>query len=285
MGNSNSNTNSYKDDEYLNIQGNSFYENELFKIFPSCMSDDKKDQTNNDLQEDYYTNHLIDLFIKDKSISNKRLSIISALQTSENHDFKKVCKARETLLMRIFNAFERYQDIRIIKMKELQNNKNSIIRTFSEKSFKNNDQSSMTMVCMSISMCLSIAKSTSNINSDIFPNLSQSIISMLKLSGIGSVSQLYESSFMVKETLDNIFEYSRDIASKTSGEIRSIALDVMLQIAVVCGSVPLCISVASDLYKGDEALPDNPEIQCNQTLADLNSIEYDYSIEFSKANE
>jgi hypothetical protein len=89
----------------------------------------------------------------------------------------------------------------------------------------------------------------------------------------------------VKQTLDSIFEYAKDIGSVSVGEIRSIALDVMLQIAVVCGSVPLCISVASDLFKGDEALPDNPEIQCNQTLADLNSIEYDYSIEFSKANE
>lgn len=270
-----------KDYEYLSCQGsNIFSESDVYKQFNIC--NDTSKLSNDDDDKDYYIDQLISMFAL-KDIENESALSITSLQSSitteETREFIRVIQSRETLLLRIYNAYDRYQESNSLKLKE--SNESSVIRTFSNNMNKNKD-SAMLMVSMSISMSLAIAKASGTM---LFPTLAQSIITLLKLTDIGSISQYYESSSIMRQTIQNIFEYAKDVASTSSGEIRSIALGVMLQIAALSGSVPLCISVARDLYRGDEALPEQGEFNCTQTLSDFQSIEYDYSIEFSKSNE
>jgi hypothetical protein len=120
------------------------------------------------------------------------------------------------------------------------------------------EEPSAVLASMNASMCLTIAKTVGKNFPELAVNLSNSLITILK--GLGPNSMRPDgptSSPLIKSTMESVFQYASELEITAAGELRSVALSLMLVVASAMGSVEYMLATVDALSRGAETLAES----------------------------
>jgi hypothetical protein len=117
------------------------------------------------------------------------------------------------------------------------------------------DSTEAILTAMSISMTISLMQVTGGTNVAVFRTCCESLLEVLKRASSVSLSSVLPGSVQ-DHTLRSITMFAEDIANKSKGADRSLAIALILGVGLASGSLEDVVKAAQHLRKGAEKLPE-----------------------------
>ena len=120
---------------------------------------------------------------------------------------------------------------------------------------KNSDTPESVLTAVNIAMIISVVKVAGVSNPVLFRTCSESLLEIFRRPSSSTLSQLRIGS-VDEESVQSLISYAEDVANKTRGIDRSLAIGVILGAAVSAGSLKDVLRVVQQLRNGSEKLPE-----------------------------
>lgn len=117
------------------------------------------------------------------------------------------------------------------------------------------DTAEAILTAMSVNMTISLMQATGRTNVAVFSTCCESLLEVLKRTSSASLSSVLPGSVQ-DQTLRSVTLFAEDIANKSKGSDRSLAIALILGVGLASGSLQDVVKAVQQLRNGTEKLPE-----------------------------